>query len=103
MLTGAISRPFQIYFRCEKAGIRYRNPGPEFIYIAIHTRNSFREQRSLNVRLLKRKREVMNILGFGDNMQGMKKQIQVMQQKIASVQEELETKTVTLIKVDIHT
>ena len=45
----------------------------------------------------------MNILGFGDNMQGMKKQIQVMQQKIASVQEELETKTVTLIKVDIHT
>ena len=37
----------------------------------------------------------MNIPGFGDNMQGMLKQIQEMQQKIAYVQEELETKTVT--------
>lgn len=37
----------------------------------------------------------MNIPGFGDNMQGMLKQLQEMQQKIARVQNDLEQKTVT--------
>jgi nucleoid-associated protein EbfC len=36
----------------------------------------------------------MNIPGFGDNMQGMLKQIQEMQQKITRVQDELENKTI---------
>jgi nucleoid-associated protein EbfC len=37
----------------------------------------------------------MNIPGLGENMQGMLKQLQEMQHKIARVQDELEMKTVT--------